>query len=247
MYEGMTPDDVYDVAHERKDRYFLAYHIAQFVLDAKYTRIVLGQENIIDGGAVYIGNHVHKDDSMLLSLAVTEKTEKPLRMLAKSDYFEAHTIKEKFDREIMLMTGAIPVERRNPTRDTIGKMNTRSLGALAADESIGAHGEGTRLDRLHAFHSGPARIAMEAGVPLVPFACSYPEERGTLRPFGVIQFGEPIMPEEYNSDAWRIYLGKANKANHASKVLNDRVAGLLGIPHHRRVFDFAPIPPRRSK
>ena len=247
MYENMTPDEIYDAAQERGDHYRRFFHLGNIATNVKYNNIVLGADNIPKGPAVFVGNHVRKIDSTLLSLAVTKTTDLPLRMLAKSDYFDPHTLGEKLNLIIITNTGAIPVDRRDLSKEKMKKLSQRALGVLAAGESIGVHGEGTRTDYLHRFHNSMMRVAMEAGVPMVPFACQYPETSGLHRPVAITQFGEAITPEEYHSDSWLIYPGKANKANHAAKVLNDRVAGLMGIPHHRRVFDFAPIPPRKNK
>src|SRR4051794_7266406 len=102
--------------------------------------------------------------------------------------------------------GMIPIDRSG------GSSAERALNAAARvlerGELFGIYPEGTRSRDgvLHKGHTGPARLALRTGAPIVPVGLIgtrdiQPPEAKTPKPFRacVIRFGRPIDPERYRN------------------------------------------------
>ena len=106
---------------------------------------VEGEENIPEEGpAIFASNHLSFSDSVFLPLVVSRR----VTFLAKSDYFTGRGIKGR-------LTAAF----------------FKGVGQLPGDRS-GIYPEGTRSPdgRLYRGRTGMARMALEAGVPVIPVA-----------------------------------------------------------------------------
>ncbi len=211
---------------ERRDLYKPLYPLFKVGLNVVKHRTVEGQENIPDAPAMYVANHEHVLDSPLIALTYTELTRKALRFGAKKEYFDGDGIDGHFGRTtkwLMERTGQIPVDRRDPRNNA--ELTRRAFTAFARGDSVALHPEGTRSpdNKLHKFHSGAARIAIAAKVPIVPVGLTYADRGRDV----LIRFGEPIMPDEYGQLSYT-KLGHGPKARHFTNVAEDRVAALTG-------------------
>ncbi|MDQ4129666.1 MAG: 1-acyl-sn-glycerol-3-phosphate acyltransferase [Actinomycetota bacterium] len=119
-----------------------------------------GQENVpAAGGAVLASNHLAFIDSVLLALNL----ERPVYFLGKADYFESAKTRWFFSG-----VGVIPTHRQGG--DKARESLESGLSVVRRGDLLGIYPEGTRSPdgRLYRGKTGPARIAIEGGVPIVP-------------------------------------------------------------------------------
>jgi 1-acyl-sn-glycerol-3-phosphate acyltransferase len=128
---------------------------------------VEGEEHIPDeGAAIFASNHLSFSDSIFLPLMVPRR----MTFLAKSDYFTGRGIKGKATAMFFKGVGQVPVDRSG------GKAGEAALNSglriLRRGELLGIYPEGTRSPdgRLYRGRTGVARMALEAGVPVLPVA-----------------------------------------------------------------------------
>ena len=128
---------------------------------------VEGEENIPeDGAAIFASNHLSFSDSIFLPLVVPRR----MTFLAKSDYFTGRGIKGRLTAAFFRGVGQLPVDRSG---GGAGEAALRSgLRVLRRGEMLGIYPEGTRSPdgRLYRGRTGVARMALEAGVPVLPVA-----------------------------------------------------------------------------
>jgi 1-acyl-sn-glycerol-3-phosphate acyltransferase len=126
---------------------------------------VEGLENIPDtGGAIFAGNHLSVADELFLGAVVPRH----LSFWAKSEYFTGTGFRGWLSRNVMEGLGAIRVERgggRAALSAFDGAIPVLRTGGLVA-----IYPEGTRSPdgRLYRGRTGVARLAMAAGVPVIP-------------------------------------------------------------------------------
>ena len=121
---------------------------------------VVGKKNFPNtGGAMVISNHQSELDPWLVGSAVHKK----VIWLSKKENFDIPIFKS-----IIQPFGTIPIKRGN--RDTNALDKVRAV--LESGGYVGMFPEGTRSPdgELAPFHSGAAKLCMEAGVPYVPCA-----------------------------------------------------------------------------
>lgn len=154
-----------------------------------------GLDNVPDKGAViFASNHLSFSDSVFLPLVV----KRPVRFLAKSEYFTGTGLKGWATRRFFLAIGQLPIDRSG------GKASEASLNSglelLANGGQLGIYPEGTRSPdgRMYRGRTGVARMVLESGAPVIPVAMFDTEKvmpTGTIipkvRPVGVV-FGEPL-------------------------------------------------------
>ncbi len=136
-------------------------------LKAVYRPWVEGAENVPEhGGAILASNHLSFSDSVFLPLVLKRK----VVFLGKSEYFTGKGVKGAATRAFMQGVGTIPVHRGG------GKASEAALRTgmqvLGGGELLGIYPEGTRSvdGRLYRGKTGVARLAIEAGVPIIPVA-----------------------------------------------------------------------------
>ncbi len=118
------------------------------------------------GGAILASNHLSFSDSVFLPLVLKRK----VVFLGKSDYFTGKGVKGAATRAFMQGVGTIPVHRGG------GKASEAALRTgmqvLGSGDLLGIYPEGTRSadGRLYRGKTGVARLAIEAGVPIIPVA-----------------------------------------------------------------------------
>lgn len=145
-----------------------------------------GQENLpSEGGFVLAANHVSNFDPWPLGMPLWPK--RFLRFMAKSELYWWPL------GSIITAGGGFPVRRGERDLEAINK----AVELAREGHVIAMFPHGTRqrkgLIKKHQprAHSGAARIAIEAGVPLVPAAISGTDRLSRLAPLRV-RYGKPI-------------------------------------------------------
>jgi 1-acyl-sn-glycerol-3-phosphate acyltransferase len=148
-----------------------------------------GVENIpAEGGFVLAANHTSNFDPWPLGLPLFPRRQ--LRFMAKSELYWFPLT------PVLNSAGAFPVRRGQRDVEAI----ETAVELCRAGEVVVMFPEGTRrrkgLRKKHQArpHTGAARIALEAGVPLVPAAVKGTDRLSRLGPLRVA-FGEPLAPE----------------------------------------------------
>ncbi len=149
--------------------YWLAKALLAPPLRLLYHVRVKGLENVPrSGGAIIAANHRSFLDSIFIPLVIRRRQ---VVYLAKAEYFKSRRT-GWFFRSM----GQIPLER------TGGKSSHRALSAalevLRSGKLLGIYPEGTRSPdgRLHRGRTGVVRLALAAGVPVVPCGAIGTEE-----------------------------------------------------------------------
>jgi 1-acyl-sn-glycerol-3-phosphate acyltransferase len=167
---------------------------------------VEGLENIPGtGGAIFASNHLSVADELFLGAVVPRH----LAFWAKSDYFNGTGVRGRFNRFIMEGLGAIKVERSGG-RAALTAFDG-AIPKLKAGDMVAIYPEGTRSPdgRLYRGRTGAARLAVAAGVPIIPVGVIGTER---IQPIGqpypklvgwgkvTIKFGQPIETEGQPDD-----------------------------------------------
>lgn len=113
------------------------------------------------GGAVLVSNHVSYLDFIFAGLAA-HPAKRLVRFMAKKEIFD-----NRIGGPLMRGMKHIPVDRENGEA-----AYQHALASLRAGEIVGVFPEATisQSFTLKSFKSGAARLAQEAGVPLIPMA-----------------------------------------------------------------------------
>jgi 1-acyl-sn-glycerol-3-phosphate acyltransferase len=128
---------------------------------------VEGEENIPEtGAAIFASNHLSFSDSIFLPLVVPRR----MTFLAKSDYFTGEGLKGRLTAWFFRGVGQLPIDRSGGHASEAALRS--GLKVLGRGEILGLYPEGTRSPdgRLYKGRTGVARMALEAGVPVVPVA-----------------------------------------------------------------------------
>ncbi|GBD00293.1 1-acyl-sn-glycerol-3-phosphate acyltransferase [bacterium HR17] len=164
----------------------LAYALAWLLFRPK----VAGCDNIpAQGGVLVVANHPSYLDPVLLAIVAP----RPFSFVAKRPLFSLPIV-----RTFLWLTACVPVEQDAPDRRAL----RLSVQKLRAGDALVIFPEGTRSDHgnLRPFQLGPALIALEAQVPIVPcglagFHDAWPMNAPLPSPAPVaIMFGEPFQP-----------------------------------------------------
>jgi 1-acyl-sn-glycerol-3-phosphate acyltransferase len=177
------------------------YWLAKYVLVGPFLRLIWrprteGLENVpTEGAAILASNHLSFCDSFFMPVMVPRK----VTFLAKAEYFNTPGLKGKVSKVLMTAVGQVPIDRTDAGKaDAALQTGVRVLreGAL-----LGIYPEGTRSPdgRLYRGKTGVARMALEAGVPVIPVAmigtdAIQPTGRlwPRLRPRPGVRFGAPL-------------------------------------------------------
>ena len=141
--------------------YWVFKGILKPLLMGLYSIKAEGRENVPKKGpAIIAANHLSFLDSFFIPLVVQRRK---VTYLAKADYFKSWKTSWFFK-----MVGQIPTEREG------GKKSEHALNAalevLEQGNLLGIYPEGTRSPdgRLYRGRTGVARLALTAGVPVIP-------------------------------------------------------------------------------
>ncbi len=157
---------------------------------------VQGIENVpTSGPAILCPSHTSVIDSFLLPFAAGRR----VTYVGKAEYLDDWKTRWLFPQ-----MGMIPIDREG------GDAAERALSAaqrvLGWGELFGIYPEGTRSrdGRLYRGHTGPARLALRTGSPIIPVgiigsAAIQPADRAVPRPFrrAVVRFGRPVEVGRY--------------------------------------------------
>lgn len=190
-----------------------AYDPADFGKLYPYARVVLspifktlwrvkteGLEHLpAEGGAVFCPNHTSVVDSFFLPLVLP----RPIMFVGKAEYMDDWKTRRLFPG-----LGMIPIDRAG------GSASERALNTAArvleAGKFFGIYPEGTRArdGRLHRGHTGPARLALRTGTPIIPVGITgtrevQPPDAKVPKPFKrvTIRFGRPVDVARYQDRA----------------------------------------------
>lgn len=147
--------------------YWVIKAILTPVLRVVYRPWIEGLENVpVEGPAIIASNHLSWLDWIFLPLLVPRK----ISFLAKADYFTEKGVKGFFKKGFFAGTGQVPIARTGGDASSGALVTGKRI--LAEGRLLGIYPEGTRSPdgRLYRGKTGVARMALEAGVPVIPCA-----------------------------------------------------------------------------
>ena len=147
--------------------YWIVKAILSPILRTLFRPKVEGLENIpAEGAAILASNHLSFSDSIFLPLVVPRR----ITFLAKSDYFTARGLKGRLKAGFFRGVGQVPVDRSGGRASQAALETAKRI--LAEGKLLGIYPEGTRSPdgRLYRGKTGVARMALEAGVTVIPCA-----------------------------------------------------------------------------
>jgi 1-acyl-sn-glycerol-3-phosphate acyltransferase len=157
---------------------------------------VQGLEHIPEtGGAIFCPNHTSVIDSFFLPLVLPRR----ITFVGKAEYMDSWKTKYIFPA-----IGMIPIDRGGGSASE--RALTTAARVLESGEFFGIYPEGTRArdGRLHRGHTGPARLALRTGVPIIPVGLVgtrdiQPPDVKVPKPFrrAEVRFGRPIDVTRY--------------------------------------------------
>lgn len=176
--------------------YPVARAILTPVLRVGWRLHTVGLEHVpTDGPAILCPNHTSVIDSFFLPAVLPRR----ITYVGKAEYLD-----DWKTRHLFPALGMIPIDRSG------GDASTRALDTAArildSGELFGIYPEGTRSrdGRLHRGHTGPARLALRTGAPIIPVGLVgtreiQPPDTAAPRPFRAaeVRFGAPIEPAHY--------------------------------------------------
>ncbi|MEX2292178.1 MAG: lysophospholipid acyltransferase family protein [Acidimicrobiales bacterium] len=176
------------------------YPVARAVLGPVFKTLwrvkVSGLEHVPrTGGAIFCPNHTSVIDSFFLPLVLPRR----ITFVGKAEYMDSWKTKHLFPA-----LGMIPIDRSGGSA-TERALNTAAR-VLEDGQFFGIYPEGTRArdGRLHRGHTGPARLALRTGVPIIPVGIIgtreiQPPEAKLPKPFksAEVRFGAPISTAHY--------------------------------------------------
>ncbi|MGH3865411.1 MAG: lysophospholipid acyltransferase family protein [Pseudonocardiaceae bacterium] len=151
------------------------------------------------GGAILASNHLAVADSFFLPLMIRRR----VTFLAKREYFTTPGLRGWLKRQFFSAAGQVPIDRSSASAAQAALDTGARL--LAAGKLLGIYPEGTRSPdgRLYKGKTGVARMALEAGVPVIPVVMVGTDKVSPMgtkmwRPHPVeIRFGTPLDFSRY--------------------------------------------------
>ncbi|MEQ1786021.1 MAG: lysophospholipid acyltransferase family protein [Acidimicrobiales bacterium] len=176
------------------------YPVARAVMSPVFKSLwrvkTAGLEHIpASGGAIFCPNHTSVIDSFFLPLVLPRR----ITFVGKAEYMDSWKTKHIFPA-----IGMIPIDRGGG--DAAERALNTAARVLESGEFFGIYPEGTRArdGRLHRGHTGPARLALRTGAPIVPVGIVgtreiQPPDAKLPRPFkrAEVRFGRPIDVRRY--------------------------------------------------
>ncbi|HCT76586.1 MAG TPA: 1-acyl-sn-glycerol-3-phosphate acyltransferase [Micromonosporaceae bacterium] len=179
------------------------------------------------GGAIFAGNHISVADEFFLGAVIP----RPIAFWAKEDYFNGTGISGMFYKALMNGLGAIPVHRAGG-RAALSAFDD-AIPHLKDGGLVCVYPEGTRSPdgRLYRGRTGAARLALAAGVPIIPVGTIGTEK---VQPIGqvlptlkrgevTIKFAKPI-----EVTAWKDAASENTAAREITDTLMRTIQQLTG-------------------
>ena len=191
--------------------YLLAASISWPFVKVGFRLRARGREQLPERGFVLAANHTSNFDPWPLGLPLYPRRQ--LRFMAKSELFNPLL------GPILKAGGAFPVRRGEGDLEAI----ERAVELVRKGEIVVMFPEGTRrkkgLRKKHEAraHTGAARIALTAEVPLVPAAIKGTERLSRLAPLRVA-YGEPVPLDDLAGE----------EIKHASREATERLMAAIG-------------------
>src|ERR1700730_18555947 len=204
--------------------YWAGINGVMFFVRAVGVRVrVVGTERIPAGTCLFVANHTSSADAP----AVVGASPRGIAILLKESLLTYPIVGQAFR-----LAQFIPVNRKD--RDSALESLEKAIESLRAGQSFLIYPEGTRSPdgRLQEFKKGAVVMAIKAGVPIVPVACSGAHRVMRKRSLKIypgeilVEFLDPIDPSGYSFDQ--------------RDALNDRVhdAMAAGLPPEQRPIGF---------
>ena len=188
----------------------MGYWLMKFVFIGPFLRLIWrpwteGRENIPrHGAAILASNHLSFSDSFFMPVMVPRR----VTFLAKSEYFTTPGLRGWASRVFFSGVGQVPIDRDDP--DAARAALKTGVRVLREGRLLGIYPEGTRSPdgRLYRGKTGVARMALEAGVPVVPCVMVNTDKIQPtgrrfprLRPRPGVRFGKPLDFSRYEGMA----------------------------------------------
>ena len=157
--------------------WFLKTVVLGPILKLLFRPWVEGAEHVpAHGAAILASNHLSFSDSIFLPIVLSRRITFP----AKMEYFTGSGVKGRLTAWFFKGVGQIPIDRSGGRASEAAISS--GLKVLRKDELFGIYPEGTRSPdgRLYKGKTGIARMALEAGCPVIPVARAHmPQARDT--------------------------------------------------------------------
>jgi 1-acyl-sn-glycerol-3-phosphate acyltransferase len=209
--------------------YWAGINGVMFFVKAVGVRVrVIGKERIPAGTCLFVANHTSSADAPAVVGAIPRR----IAILLKASLFKYPIVGQAF-----LLARFIPVRRGE--RDSALDSLEKAIESLRAGQSFLIYPEGTRSPdgRLQEFKKGAVVMALKAGIPIVPVACSgahrVMEKRSLkIHPGEIlVEFLEPIDPSGYSYE----------RRDELNRRLHDALAA--GLPPDQRPEGFVGASP----
>ncbi|GDY30369.1 lysophospholipid acyltransferase family protein [Gandjariella thermophila] len=178
----------------------MLYWLMKYVLLGPLLKLLFrpkveGLEHVpASGGAILASNHLAVADSFFLPLMLPRR----VTFLAKREYFTGRGIKGWLKRSFFSGVGQVPIDRSSAAAAQAA-LDT-GVRLLREGRLLGIYPEGTRSPdgRLYKGKTGVARMALEAGVPVIPVAMFGTDKANPIgskiwRPYPIrIKIGKPL-------------------------------------------------------
>ncbi len=192
---------------------------------------VRGMERIPPGVCLFVANHTSSADAPAVVGAIPRR----IAVLLKQSLFKWPIVGQAFRSAHF-----IPVNRS--AHESAVASVEKATEAMRAGQSFLIYPEGTRSPdgRLQRFKKGAVVMAIKAGVPIVPIACSGAQKimgkrSMVIRPGEIlVEFLEPIDASKYSLEE--------------RETLNERIRAVLaaGLPPEQRPIETADAAPDSS-
>jgi 1-acyl-sn-glycerol-3-phosphate acyltransferase len=183
----------------------MLYWLLKYVILGPWLKLIFrpqveGRDHVPDTGpAIIASNHLSFSDSIFMPLMVPRR----VTFLAKQEYFTGRGLKGMLSRLFFTAVGQVPIDRSSGSAAKAALETGKRI--LAEGKLLGIYPEGTRSPdgRLYRGKTGVARMALEAGVPVIPVAMIGTRE---VQPIGKklprirrigIRFGPPLDFSRY--------------------------------------------------
>jgi len=185
---GLTHEEAHRIAREQGVSpivYHLVKALASLIFRVVCGFTATGKENVPKKGPVVIvPNHKSFWDPFFVAIVLR----RPVHFMGKAEHFDGPMARA------FLALGAFPVKRGESDAEAI----ETARAILARGDALALFPEGTRVreEGLGTPKRGAARLAIDAGAPLVPATITGTEKRRWPLPRKVrIAFGEPVSVE----------------------------------------------------
>src|SRR5215471_3710766 len=185
---------------------------------------ITGMERIPQGTCLFVANHTSSADAPAVVGAIPRR----IAILLKQSLFHYPIVGQAFQ-----LAHFVPVDR-SKHESAIASLE-KAIEAMRGGQSFLIYPEGTRSPdgRLQPFKKGAVVMAIKAGVPIVPMACSGAHRVMEKRSL-VIHPGEILVEFLAPIDASRF---KFEQREELSQAVHDRMAA--GLPPDQRPVGFA--------